>query len=310
MTVLGGCALISPTPQSDALGSAPLRGIAPRRELAAVPFFPQTPYHCGPAALATVLVNAGLEATPERLGEQVFLPAREGSLQLEMLAGARRAGALAVRLPRTLQALIEEIDAGHPVVVLQNLGLSFAPRWHYAVLVGHDMGRREFVLRSGVVEREIHGFELFERTWARGGHWAFVALPPGRLPATALEADAVDAALGFERAVASPAARAAVYDSLVARWPGNLPALIGQGNARAALADWAGAAASFERAATGHNSAAAWHNLALARWQLGQYEAARAAAQRALTRAEAVEPAWRDAARTLAAQMKDSSGRK
>ncbi len=310
MAVFSGCALISPTPQSDALGAVASGGPAPRRELATVPFFPQTPYHCGPAALATVLVHAGIESTPERLGEQVFLPSREGSLQLEMLAGARRAGALAVRLPRTLRALIEEIDAGHPVVVLQNLGLSFAPRWHYAVLVGHDMGRREFVLRSGVVEREILGFELFERTWARGGHWAFVALPPGRLPATALEADAVDAALGFERAVASPAARAAVYDSLVARWPDSLPALIGQGNARAARADWDGAAASFERAASRHDSAAAWHNLALARWQLGQREAARAAAQRALTRAEAVEAAWRDAARALAAQLNDSSGRK
>jgi tetratricopeptide (TPR) repeat protein len=194
--------------------------------------------------------------------------------------------------------------------VLQNLGLSFAPRGHYAVLVGHDMGRREFVLRSGIVEREILGFELFERTWARGGHWAFVALAPGRLPATALEADALDAALGFERAMASPAARAAVYDSLVARWPGNLPALIGQGNARAALADWAAAAASFERAATGHDSAAAWHNLALARWQLGQRDAARAAAQRALARAQAAEPAWLEAARTVVVQTNDSSGRK
>lgn len=275
-----------------------------------MPFFPQTPYHCGPAALATVLVQAGFAASPESLADQVFLPAREGSLQLEMLAGARRAGALPVRLPGELGALLQEVAAGQPVVVLQNLGLSFVPRWHYAVLVGYSLEARQLVLRSGTTRREMLGFTTFEHTWARGGHWAFAALPPGRLPATAREAEAAEAALGFERANPSAAARGAVYDSLVARWPSNLVARIGQGNARAAQGDWAGAALSFEHAAERHDSAAAWHNLALARRQLGDAEGARVAAQRALARAEAGEPQWRAAAQALVDQSKDSSGRR
>jgi len=160
------------------------------------------------------------------------------------------------------------------------------------------------VLRSGTTRRELMDFTLFERTWARGGHWAFAALRPGRLPVTATEADAVQAALGFERAVTSAARRAEVYDSLLARWPRNLAALIGQGNARAAQDDWRGAAASFERAADWHDSAAAWHNLALARQQLGELDAARIAAQRALERALASEPAWRDSARVLVERMR------
>ncbi|MDH4290775.1 MAG: PA2778 family cysteine peptidase [Aquincola sp.] len=299
---IGGCALIPPAPQSAALALAPPSGLAPRRELPAVPFFAQTQYQCGPAALATVLVHAGVDANPERLAEQVFLPAREGSLQLEMLAGARRAQLLPVRLPRTMSALLAEVDAGHPVVVLQNLGLPIYKVWHYAVLVGYDVAAREVVLRSGATEREVLSWDLFERTWARSGYWAFVVSVPGRLPPTALETDAVDAALGFERAVASPGARAAVYDSVVARWPDNLAALIGQGNARAELGDWPGAARSFEHAARHHDSAAAWHNLGLARWRLGEREAARAAAQRALARAIASEPAWRDAAHRLVEQ--------
>lgn len=299
-----GCASWLTPPQTDALLAAPPPGLAPRRELSTVPFFAQTQYQCGPAALATVLVHAGVDSSPERLAEQVFLPAREGSLQLEMLAGARRAQLLPVRLPSSMAALLAEVDAGHPVVVLQNLGLSFYTVWHYAVLVGYDFVAREVVLRSGITEREILSWNLFERTWARSGYWAFAVTPPGRLPATAIEADAVDAALGFERGVTTPSLRAAVYDSVVARWPDNLTALIGQGNARAALADWAGAARSFERASTRHDSAAAWHNLALARWQLGEREAAHAAAQRALARAAASEPAWRDAAQKLIEQTK------
>ena len=267
-----------------------------------MPFFPQTPYHCGPAALATALVHAGLAATPEQLAEAVFLPAREGALQTEMLAAARRFGALAVPLSPTLGALFAEVAAGHAVVLLQNLGLSFATRWHYAVLMGYDLSAREVILRSGITEREVMGFALFERTWARGAHWAFVALPPGRLPATATEVDAVQAAIGFERvAPAADALRA--YDSLVARWPGNALAGLGQGNARFACGDLAGAAQAFERVAFQHDSAAAWHNLGATRLRLGQRDAARQAAERALARARTDEPAWREATETLARQL-------
>jgi tetratricopeptide (TPR) repeat protein len=296
---LGGCAWLAPPRQTAALAASPPASLPPRRDLDAVPFFAQTPYHCGPAALATVLVHAGFAASPEALGEQVFLPAREGSLQLEMLAGARRAGALAVRLPGELGALLQEVAAGQPVVVLQNLGLSFAPRWHYAVLVGYELEAQRLLLRSGTVRREGLSFTPFEHTWARGGHWAFAVSRPGQLPITTREADATEAALGFERANPSSAARAAVYDSLLVRWPHNLVARIGQGNARAAQGDWAGAATSFQQAAERHDSAAAWHNLGLALLQTGQREAARSAAQRALARAGAAEPAWRDAAQKL-----------
>ena len=83
---------------------------------------------------------------------------------------------------------------------------------------------------------------------------------------------------------------------------GDLVARIGQGNARAAQGDWSGAAASFQQAAERHDSAAAWHNLGLALWQTGQRDAARSAARRALARAEAAEPAWREAAQKLVEQ--------
>jgi tetratricopeptide (TPR) repeat protein len=299
---LGGCAVLGDPPQSAALAAAQPAGLPPRIELREVPFFPQTPYHCGPAALATVLVHAGLAATPEQLADAVFLPSREGSLQAEMLAAARRFGALAVLLPPQLSGVLSEVAAGNPVVVLQNLGLSIAPRWHYAVLVGHDLAAREVVLRSGATERERMSFALFERTWARGAYWAFAAMQPGRLPLTATEVDAVQAAIGFER-VASPVLALRAYDSLVARWPGNLLAGLGQGNTRYAGGDPSGAAAAFERVARQHDSAAAWHNLAATRLQLGQTEAARQAALRAVTRARAAEPAWLDAAQSLARQL-------
>lgn len=308
VAALPGCATWLPPPQTAALRKAPPEGLPARIELRQVPFFPQTPYHCGPAALATVLRHAGLEASPEALGEAVFLPAREGSLQTEMLVGARRAGAVAMRLPKSLNALLQEIAAGQPVVVLQNLGLAIAARWHYAVAVGYDLVRGEIVLRSGTIEREVLALGTFEHTWQRGDFWAFVALSPGRLPVSIDEREALQASIAFER-VAAPAQAARAYEAMLARWPASLPAAIGLGNARFASGDAAAAAAVFDAAARQHDSAAAWNNLAQARLKLGQRAAALEAAQRALRRAESGELQWVDEARNTLQQAQAARGR-
>lgn len=295
--LLGGCAAFFTPPQTAALLARPPQDLPPRVEREAVPFFPQTRDHCGPAALATALADVGLPADPERLGDAVFLPSRGGSLQLEMLGGARRQGAVATRLPRDLEALLREVAAGHAVVVLQNLGLDFAPRWHYAVVVGYDLHTRELLLRSGTTRREALALRTFEYTWTRGGRWAIAVLPPERLAATAAEADAQEAAVGFER-TAPPARAALAYRTLLARWPGNLIAGIGLGNTLNAAGDAAGARAAFEAVAERHDSAVAWINLARLRLDAGDRAGAQAAAERAVRRADAAEPAWRDAART------------
>lgn len=293
LALLAGCAALTP-PQTRALQQSPPAALRQPVELRATPFFPQTEYECGPAALATALGAAGIAVRPEALTEQVYLPARRGSLQLEMLATARRQGTLAVRLPPTLEAVLGEVSAGHPVVVLQNLALEIAPAWHYAVVIGHDLARGELLLRSGTTERQVLPISTFEHTWARGGHWAFVALPPGELPASATESELAAAAVAFER-VATPAAARRVYDAALARWPDNLTLAIGAGNARHAAADLEGAARAFAAAAERHDSAPAWINLAEVRLAQGRRVEAEVAARRALARA-AIEPAWRDAA--------------
>lgn len=305
MALLAGCAV-----QTETLRRAPPAGLAPRVELAATPFFPQTEYHCGPAALATVLAgwpDIGREATPARLGDEVFLPARTGTLQIEMIAGARRHGAVATKLPGTLQALLRELQAGHAVVVLQNLGLSWYPAWHYAVLIGYDLDAGDVFLRSGTTERLALPMRTFEHTWVRAGSWAFVALPPGRWPATAEESAVVEAAVGFERA-APPAQAVTAYRSALERFGGSLSLQMGLGNALHAAGDKAAAARAFEDATRLHpGSAPAWINLAATRQQLGQREAALSAARQAVAVAGAD---WAERARallaSLQAQAKDS----
>lgn len=273
---VAGCAV-----QTQALRTQPPPDLPRSTELERTPFFPQTAYQCGPAALATALGAVAIDADPARLAEQVFLPARTGTLQIEMIAGARRQGAVATRLPPTLHALLREVAAGQPVVVLQNLGLSWAPAWHYAVLVGYDLGSGEVVLRSGTTRRQTMAMRTFEHTWTRAGSWAFVALPPGRWPATAEEKAAVEAAVGFERA-APPSQALLAYRSAQSRWPDSLSLHMGLGNMLHASGDKAGAAQAFRAAAQRHRSAPAWINLASTLLELNAVDDALQAARQAL----------------------------
>lgn len=252
-----------------------------RVELTGVPFHPQEEYQCGPATLATVLMHAGVATTPDALVPEVYLPARGGSLQAEMLAAARRHGLVAYRLAPGLADLLQEVADGTPVVVLQNLAVGFAPLWHYAVVIGYDLPREEIILRSGSTRRAVMTLGNFERTWARGDHWAMLALAPGKLPATVNEDQYVVAVAALERV--GPAAARRAYATAIERWPGNLAARIGQGNAAYAMRDLIGAEAAYREATRRHPEAAdAWNNLAQALLELQQRHEALAAAQRAV----------------------------
>ena len=297
---LAGCAV-----QTRALRAAAPPGLPAAVELAQTPFFAQTAYQCGPAALATVLAASGLPASPDQLGETVFLPARTGSLQIEMIAGARRQGAVATRLPRNLEALLREVHAGHPVAVLQNLGLAWIPAWHYAVLIGYDLASGEVLLRSGTTQRQSLPMRTFEHTWTRAGSWAFVALRPGELPATADEAAVVEASVGFERA-AAPADAASAYRAALARWPDNLSLAMGLGNSLHAADDRSAAAEVFRHAGDRHRSAPAWINLAQTLLDLGQPGAALKAA---LAASAVADPAWQQQAQAMLARAERAAAK-
>jgi len=116
---LGGCAPL--VPQTISLRDAWPAGVPERIELGAVPFFPQEDYQCGPAALATTLVESGVKVTPQDLVAQVYIPERQGSLQVEMLAAPRRYGIASYQLAPRLDDLLREVAAGNPVIVPKNV---------------------------------------------------------------------------------------------------------------------------------------------------------------------------------------------
>lgn len=277
--LIGGCA----TPvQTRAILEAPVEEFVRQVELADIPFYAQEDHQCGPAALAMVLNAVGIAVDPESLKPEVYLPHKQGSLQIEMLATARRYGLVAYRLKPHLASLLAEVADGTPVIVLQNLGLSWFQVWHYAVVVGYDLERREIILRSGREKRQVIPLTTFERTWARGGHWAMVALPPGKIPRSAEEVSYVSAVSALERMGQFAAARRG-YLAAVERWPRSLAARIGAGNAAYRMRDLEQAEVDFRQAVTIYpDSVAALNNLAQTLSDLGRDEEALQYVRRAM----------------------------
>jgi tetratricopeptide (TPR) repeat protein len=279
-------------------------------ELVDTPFFPQSDYQCGPAALATVLVAAGVAVTPEELVPQVYVPARRGSLTPEMQAAPRRYGRIAYPVAPELAAIVAELDAGRQVLVLHNYGLPIWPRWHYAVVIGYDAARQQMLLRSGTTQRQQMGATNFMRAWDNADRWALVLLKPGDLPAVAERAAYLEAVSAFER-LATPADSRLAFDAAIARWPEEPVAWVGRGTARyragdlqAAVGDY-GRAVALDPALTG-----ARNNLAMALLDLG----CPVAAQRELDRIDSgplqgtLRDAVADTARQITARMPAADG--
>jgi tetratricopeptide (TPR) repeat protein len=245
-------------------------------KMGGVPFFPQDDYQCGPAALAMAAAAAGARATPEQLASQVYLPARQGSLQLEMLAAGRRLGLVTHRIRPDLEALLQEVAAGNPVIVLQNLSFQFAPVWHYAVAIGFDRASNTLVLHSGRTENMEMSLHVFERTWERSGRWAMLAMPPDRLPAGADGSGYAVSIAALERS--SPEAARKAYAAALRRWPDDPVLQLGAGNTAYAQRDYEAAVRAYRTLVTTHPGIAdGWNNLAQALLDQGRRREAMAA---------------------------------
>ena len=271
LALLAGCAQM--VPQTIGLRTGWPEGVAQTVELTAVPFFPQVEYQCGPAALATVLSYSGVKITPEPLVNQVYLPSRQGSLQIEMLAAPRRYGRVSLQLAPRYADLLREVAAGNPVIVLQDVGPMFT-QWHYAVVNGFDYPSGTLYLRSGTKARQEMPFTAFEREWMKSSYWAMVVTPPDRIPATATEQGWMAAVLAMARAGDGDAATKA-YAAALKRWPDNLPAAIGLANQHHARGAFAEAVAVLRAAQQKHpQSVIVINNLAQALSDQGRHSEA------------------------------------
>lgn len=283
---MAACSTVPP------LDSDRFDGHPARVELDAVPYYPDDPYQCGPQSLATVLTAAGVDIAPEALVPAIYVPDRRGSFAPEMKASARARGRLPYQVAPTLDALMTALDDGYPVLILQNLGLGFAPTWHFAVVIGYDRTEDEFLLRTGPHRRLAMDSTRFERRWRLGEYWGMVLLGPADLPGWA-ELKDYEAQLAYLETAWAPQLDA-VYRRMAGRWPQSATANLGLGNLAFGRADLAGAERYYRKVlATDGDHVGALNNLAEVYARRGQLEAAFKLACRALRLAQGqpLEPA-------------------
>ena len=295
LLLLSGCAT------GPRLASPGDMGVAERTYIDGVPFHAQRDYQCGPASLAMVLNYAEVDVSVDTLIPQVFLPNREGSVQPEMQSTVRRYDRVSFVLDGNFASLLEELDAGHPVVVMQNLSLPLWPMWHYAVAIGYDLDEQLLTLHSGEEANRQESFRRFDATWARSERWAMVALPPGELPVSTEPRRAMDAIASFEQAndaeIALPAWRA-----VTERWPQDAMAWFALGNAEYGAGHPEDAANAFRHATDRQpDLAVAWLNLGLTLEGLGQ----RSEAHQALQQAASLPSRWQDDAKQALTRFND-----
>ena len=251
-------------------------------ELTNVPFFSQQEFFCGPSALAMVLNHQGEKTQPEQLAELVYLPGRQGSLQLEMLAAPRRMGYLAYQIEATLPALFAAINEKAPVVVLLNLALPVAPQWHYAVVVGYEANSNSMILRSGDQRRELIKLPTFLKLWQRSENWGFTVIDPKASPPAYTNAqNYLNSAVALERSNIDQAALA--YDQGSKTWPGQAYFHFGLGNIQFGRGHFSQAEQSYRKAVGVYPDLAdGWNNLAEALLKLDRKSEARAAINKAI----------------------------
>ena len=249
--------------------------------LAEVPFFQQETYQCGPSSLAMVLAWTGLELTPNDLTVDVYTPVLHGSLQPSLISAARLYGRIAYPI-KGLKELFAEINDNHPVIVLQNLGLKWYPKWHYAVVIGYENSGKTIILHSGMNPAERLSIQTFQNTWSRSDYWGLLVLPPDELPAIVTEEKYLNAVAGLERTGQFETAISA-YRSAISRWPQSLSAWMGLGNSFYAQGDLSSAASAFKQAMQLYPSnGMPINNFAQVLWEQGKKEQAMQAIRHAI----------------------------
>lgn len=142
-----------------------------------VPFFPQSTYQCGPAALASVLNYYGCRVTPGEIAKAIYNERLRGTLSIDLILFARRMEFNTRAYKGSLTDLKNHIAGDRPLIVFQDLGYPLLPIYHFSVVIGYDDAEGILFLHSGRRSNKAISYERFLRSWAAMDYWTLLILP-------------------------------------------------------------------------------------------------------------------------------------
>lgn len=166
----------------------------------------------------------------EEVDGRTLIPAKGGTLQVELVATARANGLLVYPLNPTFEAMFTELEKKHPVIVLVNRGYSWYPLWHYAPITGYNAKEKTILMHFSDQPNEALPIETFAALWKRSDNWAVVILPPEHLPASATPKTFLHSAYELEKTGMKNDAIIA-YQTALKRWPKDVNILFALANA-------------------------------------------------------------------------------
>jgi len=140
-----------------------------------VPFFPQDAYQCGPVSLAEVFSFWGRRAAPEEIAGDVFNARLNGTLSMDMLLYARRAGFSTSAYTGGMEDIRDKIRKGYPLIVLVDLGFSVIEKNHFMVIVGYN--NNGIFAHSGKEKAKFFSYGELLRIWKKTGYWTLLIKP-------------------------------------------------------------------------------------------------------------------------------------
>ncbi|MBW3624155.1 MAG: C39 family peptidase [Armatimonadetes bacterium] len=178
LTGAGGAAPSQPASKKTA-GSVVSRQRSPVQKvtLQGVPAIVQLPNYCGPAALSSVFAYWGRSIPQTAIGQKVYDRRLSATNGADLLLYAREEGFAAYTYLSSFRDLKERIQAGYPVLVLQEMSLRDS-RGHFRVVIGFDDSARRFLVRDTNFDavRTIP-YDEFEKIWSAFSRWALIVCP-------------------------------------------------------------------------------------------------------------------------------------
>jgi tetratricopeptide (TPR) repeat protein len=230
-----------------------------------VPFIPQKPNYCGPAALAMLANYYGHPVSQDEIAAAIYLPEIRGTLTAD-LAGYATQFNLWVRQYHGTQAdLRQKLAADVPMIVLGRFG----QLWHYFVVLGFDDFDQTVIVHSDSRAQLKLSQDDFFRYWNSADRWTLLVCPPAKA-AWRLSADEHNDLGVFLERTGNLAAAAGNYREATELAPSNSYFQMNLGNAMLNQKLFQEAAAAYGRAVKlDSDNADAINNLAWAYCELG-----------------------------------------